>query len=146
MAADPEWPHSHANNNSLILIPQPAPDSAHYKFHRRPVGAIDILAPPTLPLVVIPDDNEDAASVLDAIDGAEYAEAQASEYLRRIDELEVQEVILIGRVAALEGISDDLQVRLTRSIEATTILRGPVNVTAPRCESPSAPIVLSLNI
>ncbi|KAJ7142729.1 hypothetical protein C8R44DRAFT_974318 [Mycena epipterygia] len=130
-----DGPTPRANNNSPILIPQPAPDSAHYKFNGRPVGAIDTLVPLTLALVVIPDDNEleeDTAGMLDAIDRAEYAEAQASEYLRRIDELEAQEVILVGRVVALEDITDDLQLRLTRSIEANTILRGHVNVTAPR--------------
>jgi hypothetical protein len=83
--------------------------------------------------------------MLDAIDWAEYAEAQASEYLRRIDELEAQEVILIGRVATLED-TDDLQLQLTRSIEANAVLQGPVNVTAPRYESHSVALVLSLNL
>ncbi|KAJ6531520.1 hypothetical protein DFH09DRAFT_1284851 [Mycena vulgaris] len=128
-------PTPHANNSSPILIPQPAPDSAHYKFNGRPAGTIDTLVPPTLPLVVIPDSDEpeeDTLGMLDAIERAEYAEAQASEYLCRIDELEAQEAILVGRVAALEDITDDLQLRLTRSIEANAILRGHVNVNAPR--------------
>ncbi|KAJ7705038.1 hypothetical protein B0H17DRAFT_1126643 [Mycena rosella] len=123
-------PGAHVNAPSTTLIPQPAPNSAHYKFLGHPVGAIDDLIPTTTapPVIIIPDDDDDLnGSTLDFMQHMErldYAEMEAEERLQRIHQLEEQEGILVSQVAALEA-------ALTREREVNTDLRAASRLNMP---------------
>jgi hypothetical protein len=130
-------PGAHVNAPSTTLIPQPAPNSAHYKFLGRPVGAIDDLIPTTTApsVIIIPDDDDDlndsTLDVMQLMERVGYAEMESEERLQRIRQLEEQEDILVSQVAALEA-------ALTTEREANTDLRA-----ASRCKShgPLDPII-----
>ncbi|KAJ6594080.1 hypothetical protein B0H19DRAFT_1093673 [Mycena capillaripes] len=104
------------NATTPDLIPTPQPNSAHYKFLGRPVGALDALLG-TVPVVAIPDDDDDylndlTMDLMDATARASYAEAESAERLEQIHNLEQQVDILIARVAAADALSADLQGQL----------------------------------
>ncbi|KAJ7229515.1 hypothetical protein B0H12DRAFT_1240243 [Mycena haematopus] len=118
-----------ANPSSPNLIPAPEVDSSHYKFFGRRVGELEeILARRFAPPIAAPrvvsfsdDDGDEFAGdefddvsldIMAAIERAAYAEAQATEYLQQIRDLEQQVDILIARVAAAESLSADLQGQL----------------------------------
>ncbi|KAJ7860597.1 hypothetical protein B0H14DRAFT_3622342 [Mycena olivaceomarginata] len=110
-------PGASPNGTVPFLIPTLPPGSAHYKFFGHPVGALDALlgtappAPPSVPIVVIPDeDNDDYFD--DLMAHANYAEAESTERLEQIHNLEQQVDILIARVAAADALSADLQGQL----------------------------------
>ncbi|KAJ7175612.1 hypothetical protein C8R46DRAFT_1214082 [Mycena filopes] len=100
------------NPPSNDLIPAPLNDSAHYRFFGRPTGALDTLLataaqamspahPP--PLIFIGDDDDNVfdastASLLDALERASYAEAQAHERQQRINELRQEVDILTAQL------------------------------------------------
>ncbi|KAJ6544874.1 hypothetical protein DFH09DRAFT_1321730 [Mycena vulgaris] len=120
------------NTNSPILIPQPDHGTTHYKFKGRPIGGLDTILPPVLPVVIIPDEDDFDDAIMDAMERAGYAEAEALEYLRRIEELEAQEAILIERVASLEDLTDSLHAQLST-------LTRPTRGFKVRLTSPHAP-------
>ncbi|KAJ7170275.1 hypothetical protein C8R43DRAFT_1120708 [Mycena crocata] len=106
-------PGPHPNPVMPTLIPQPHTEgSAHYKFNGRVVGVLDALlglppavpAPPTLPVVVIPDD------LMDAVEQAGYAEAESASRLQQIQ-------IMQARIESLEALAENLRGQLgaTRS-------------------------------
>jgi multidrug resistance efflux pump len=68
-------------------------------------------APPSVPIVVIPDEDDDDYFD-DLMARANYAEAKSAECLEQIHNLEQQIDILIARVATADALSADLQGQL----------------------------------
>ncbi|KAJ7785381.1 hypothetical protein B0H14DRAFT_3506941 [Mycena olivaceomarginata] len=127
--------HTTPNESSPDLIPTPPVGSAHYKFFGRRVGELERMlvrerTPAPIPIVFIPDNDED---IMDAIKRAAYAEARTTECLEQIHELEQQVDILIARVAAADSLSADLQRNLLMARRAP----DPVRSTPPSTPSRS---------
>ncbi|KAJ6550350.1 hypothetical protein B0H10DRAFT_2242738 [Mycena sp. CBHHK59/15] len=128
-------PGAHPNPASTTLIPQPSsPASAHYKFHGRPIGVLDeiLAASAPVPVVVIPDDDEDifdssGDDILTVLERLGYAEAESRDRLTRIHDLEEQTEMLMSQVAALET-------ALATERQSNTALRSAL--TLPTLSSP----------
>ncbi|KAJ6614644.1 hypothetical protein B0H10DRAFT_2221031 [Mycena sp. CBHHK59/15] len=131
-------PGAHPNPASTTLIPQPSsPASAHYKFHGRPIGILDeiLAASAPVPVVVIPDDDEDifdssGDDILTVLERLGYAEAESCDRLTRIHDLEEQTEMLMSQVAALET-------ALATERQSNTALRSAL--TLPTLYAPSTP-------
>ncbi|KAK7016038.1 hypothetical protein R3P38DRAFT_2543191 [Favolaschia claudopus] len=143
---------SSRNPASPVIIPTPAPNSAHYKFLGRPPGVLDtLLAAPApapgsatapaasaaststsnsagVPVVEIPDDDEDwqvDEAVLDAIERAGYAEAELHSLQQQVD-------ILTAQVQSLESANSVLR--------AASASAAPTTPSRSQVRSPRTPV------
>ncbi|KAJ7306240.1 hypothetical protein DFH08DRAFT_824688 [Mycena albidolilacea] len=131
-------PGASANPPSPLLIPLPyVQGSAHYKFSGRAFGALDPplasapAAPSTVPLFVIPDDDDDTSlNLMDALERTAYAEAEAHQRLDRIHELEAQVDVLVTQVATLEETAADLEAQLAAMHTPRVLLTSPSHTRA----------------
>ncbi|KAJ7692033.1 hypothetical protein B0H14DRAFT_2651821 [Mycena olivaceomarginata] len=121
-------PGAPPNPPSSVLIPQPLPNSSHYKFFGRPVGVLDAILsaiPPPVPVVIIDDDDDLNGDLMDAMERESYAEVEASGRLRRIHELEEEVDGLTARISELEERNAQLRMQLSGRHTAVTARSTP---------------------
>ncbi|KAF8195268.1 hypothetical protein K438DRAFT_1760927 [Mycena galopus ATCC 62051] len=138
----PGYP-SPVNPWSPRLIPAPAAGTSHFKLFGRCIGELKHMlainptpSPPSppLPLVIIPDDNEE---LMDALERAARAEAQARRYGEQVERLIEQVDILIDRAATAEARCAEFH----RQLHAQPTPRAPPTTPAAStmCTTPRTP-------
>ncbi|KAJ7867213.1 hypothetical protein B0H14DRAFT_3590365 [Mycena olivaceomarginata] len=141
-------PSPHQNTPGTILIPNPRPNSAHYTFLGRPVGALEAIlttpAPPNItPVYIIPDDNDDPVddTVWDLMEQARLAEALAQERLEQVEllqdhisrlQVQLKHERAQSAVASASAIRPPATPTRSRRTGATPVNSAPARSPAPR--------------